>query len=103
MWKKTTLTTADNTENVSFKGRGSIYAEGTFGGGSVELHVISYANNEPNAAKSVATGFLDSAIDGTTIKTIDCPAGDYQLDLSGSTSASVDVYYNDQVQLVTNS
>lgn len=93
-WKKLTLTTADNTARVSFKGRGSIYAEGTFGGGAVGLHIY-----ESGVA---STGFLDEAIDGATVKTIDCPSGHYQLDLAGSTGASVDVYYNDQLELVAN-
>ena len=98
MWKKLTLTTADNTARVSFKGRGSIYAEGTFGGGTIGLHIVYYA--EDNGAATVTTGFLDSAIDGTTIKTIDCPSGDYELNLASSAGATVDVYYNDQVKLV---
>lgn len=98
-WKKLELTTANNTANVSFKGRGSIYAEGTFGGGAVELHVLY--REVAQGAETAASGFLDDAIDGTTIKTIDCPSGDYQLNLSGSTGATVDVYYNDQDEFVT--
>lgn len=103
MWKQLTLTTAGNTGKVSFKGRGSIYAQGTFGSGSVGLHPITYENDDPNGTPSVASGFLDSAIDGTTIKTIDCPAGDYELNLAGSTGATVVVYYNDQLELTKDS
>lgn len=98
MWNKVTLTTANNTTPLSFKGRGAIYAEGTFGSGQIELH-IAYAS-EPGAAVSISTGYLDDALDGTSIKTIDCPAGDYQLQLTGSTGATVDVYFNDQVELI---
>lgn len=96
MWKKLTLTTAANTQDISFAGRGSIYAEGTFGGGSVQLH-IKYI--ETTGAYTVSTAFVDSAIDGTTIKSIDCPAGHYQLNLAGSTGASVTVLINDQTDL----
>jgi hypothetical protein len=98
MWQKLTLTTAANTAKVSFKGRGSIYAEGTFGSGAVGLHVV-YREVE-GGAETISTGFIDDAIDGSTIKSIDCPAGDYQLNLAGSTGATVDVYYNDQFDLV---
>ena len=101
MWKKLTLTTASNTERVSFKGRGSIYAEGTFGGGSVGLHIV-YSQVD-NAVQTVSTGFIDSAIDGNSVKSIDCPSGDYELNLAGSTGASVDIYYNDQVELTSDS
>jgi len=103
MWKKLTLTTASNTSKVSFKGRGSIYAQGTFGSGAVGLHPITYDNDDPNGAPSVASGFIDDAIDGTTIKSIDCPSGDYELNLAGSTGATVDVYYNDQREFVQDS
>ena len=97
MWKKLTLTTASNTSKISFKGRGSIYAEGTFGGGTVRAHLVYYSVD--GAAPAVSTGFIDSAIDGTIIKSIDCPSGDYQLNLNGSVGATVDVYYNGQVEL----
>lgn len=96
MWEKLTLTTASNTARLSFAGRGSIYAEGTFGSGSVGLHIV-HTDNDTNA-ETVATGFLDSAIDGTTIKSIDAPSGHYELNLAGSTGATVDVYYNDQYE-----
>lgn len=95
MWKKVTLTTANNTANVSFTGGGSIYAEGTFGGGSVELHIV-YVEKD-GGQSTVSSGFIHDAIDGATVKSISCTSGHYQLDLSGSTGASVDVYYNDQV------
>jgi hypothetical protein len=94
MWQKVTLTTAAPTAKVSFAGRGSVYAEGTFGAGIVGLYVTY--TNPTTGVVSVSTGYLDSAIDGTLVKTIDCPAGEYQLSLTGSVGATVDVYYNDQ-------
>lgn len=90
-WQKLTLTTAANTADVHFQGRGAIYAEGTFGGGLIQLHV--------KTSTETATGYVDDRIDGTSIKTIDCPSGDYQLNLAGSTGATVDVFYNDQIAL----
>ena len=96
MWKKITLTTANNTGRVSFRGRGSIYAEGTFGGGTVGLKIIYYAIE--NGPFTVASGFIDDPIDGSVVKSLDCPAGDYQLNLAGSVGATVDVYFNDQVE-----
>lgn len=92
MWNKITLTTADNTARIGFAGRGSIYAEGTFGSGAIGLHILHEG--------TATTGFLDDAIDGSTVKTIDCPRGTYELNLAGSTGATVDVYYNDQHELV---
>lgn len=99
MWKKITLTTAANTRRIAFQGRGSIYAEGTFGSGAVQLHIVY--REESGSAPVVSTGFIDSAIDGSTIKSIDCPAGEYQLNLAGSTGATVDVYINGQTDLVS--
>lgn len=97
MWNKITLTTADNTKKISFKGRGSVYAEGTFGSGQLELHIVHHS--QMGGAATVSTGYIDDAIDGSSIKSIDCPSGDYELQLNGSTGATVDVYYNDQYEL----
>lgn len=94
-----TLTTASNTMNVSFKGRGSVFIEGTFGGGAVGVHPRYRAINDSRAPLSTTTAFLDDAIDGTTVKSLGVPSGDYVLDLAGSTGASVSVYINDQKEL----
>lgn len=96
-WEKLTLTTAENTIRLGFGGRGSIYAEGSFGGGSVELH-LTYV--DVDGSTQVSTGFIDEAIDGTTIKSIDCPRGTYELQLNGSVGATVDVYINEQFSRV---
>jgi len=93
-WKKKTLTTADNELDVAFTGRGSIYAEGTFGGGSLGAYILF--REVQNGPLSTSNGFVDQAIDGADIKSIDCPTGAYRLKLEGSTGASVDVYYNGQ-------
>lgn len=92
-WKTLTLTTAANTANVAFAGRGSIFAEGTFGSGSVEIHPIV----EPldNGPQTVSTSSMYE-IDGSVVVSADVPSGHYQLDLAGSTGATVTVYYNDQ-------
>jgi len=97
MWKKIVTFSVDGTQNVSFRGRGSIFADGTFGGGVLQLHVI--ARDEQGSAPSVSTGFMDDAIDGSIIKSIDCPSGEYQIQLTGSTSPTVNVYVNDQVDI----
>jgi len=94
MWVKHTLTTASNMVRVSFIKGGSIYAEGTFGGGEIQVKPV-YIDSVTNAPLAT-TGFLDEAIDGTTVKTKDVPPGHYELDLNGSTGATVDVYTNEQ-------
>lgn len=98
MWQKLTLTTADNTYRIAFSGRGSIYAEGAFGGGTIGVHVLH--KDGTTGALTASTGFLDDTIDGATVKTKDVPSGQYELNLAGSTGASVDVYYNDQAGMV---
>lgn len=93
-WKKLTLTTAGNKKRIAFVGKGSIYAEGTFGAGVVEVHIVF--KEADGAAASVSTGFIDDAIDGVDVKSKEVPSGHYELVLSGSTGATVDVYCNDQ-------
>ena len=83
--------------NLAFRGRGSIYAEGTFGGGVVGIYPI--ATNEAGGQQTESSDYLDDAINGTSIKSIDCPSGNYAIKLTGSTSASVTVFYNDQMDL----
>lgn len=98
-WRILTLTTAANTAKVSFAGRGSIYAEGTFGSGTLELHPVA---KNTDGTESISSGSLYD-IDGTTVVSADVPSGVYQLDLSGSTGATVTVYYNDQKDQVIDS
>lgn len=98
-WRIITLTTAANTQKVSFAGRGSIYAEGTFGSGILELHPVA---QNTDGTQTVSTSSLYD-IDGTTVVSADLPRGTYELDLSGSTGASVNVYYNDQKDQVIDS
>lgn len=94
MWKKLTLTTAADNDIVAFSGRGSIYAEGTFGGGALGAYIVYRADD--NGAPTVASGYMDYTL--SAAGTLDLPAGEYQLKLTGSTGASVDVYYNDQFE-----
>lgn len=95
MWQKLTVTTAANTADLSFVGRGAIYVEGTFGGGTVQI--------KPKLdTGEVSTGFAYS-LDGSTTKTADVPSGLYRLELSGSTGAAVDIWLNAQVDLVRDS
>lgn len=100
MWKKLNLTTASDNEKISFVGNGSIYAEGTFGGGTIQIAIVVI--DPDNSVPTISSGFLTSVIDGTTVKTVQVPSGLYQLTLSGSTGGDVDVYYNDQIELVRN-
>lgn len=94
-WKTVTLTTAENIQRVAFAGRGSIYVEGTFGGGTVRIKPIAVDDN----VQVVATGFLYE-MDGSTTKSADVPAGHYELELNGSAGATVLVFYGDQQELV---
>lgn len=98
-WQILNLTTASNTGRVSFSGRGSIYAEGTFGSGTLELHPIA---KNADGTEAVSSGSLYD-IDGTTVVSADVPSGHYELDLAGSTGADIDVYYNDQKDQVIDS
>lgn len=93
-WKITNLTSSATSFDVSFNGRGSIYAEGTFGGGTIQIKPI--AADDKYGAKTVATGFIDSAIDGSVVKSRDVPSGTYRVILVGSTGASVNVFHRDQ-------
>lgn len=95
MWRKTALTTALNTLDLSFVGRGSIHAEGTFGGGTVEI------KPKTDDGQIASNPFYE--IDGSTTSSADVPSGLYRLELDGSTGASVDIWYNDQVDLIRDS
>lgn len=99
MYNIATITTASDTVRLKFKGRGSIFPSGTFGGGTVEIYFVSV--NQDTGAVTVSSTSAYS-IDGTTIKTADVPAGEYDIVLEGSTGGDVDVFYRDQVQLVRN-
>lgn len=95
MWTKATLTTASNIVDLGFVGRGAIFVEGTFGGGTVQV--------KPKTDDGqVATGFSYS-LDGSTTKTVDVPSGLYRFELAGSAGATVDLWYNTQVDLVRDS
>lgn len=95
-WQISTLTTAAPTKRVSFVGGGSIYAEGTFGGGALELHPIADADSSNNDVETISTGSLYT-IDGATTVSADVPSGHYQLKLANSLAASINVFINDQL------
>ena len=97
MYDFATVTTASPTKRLRFKGRGSLFPSGTFGGGTVEVFFVSR-----NTATGVETISSTSAysIDGTTIKTADLPSGEYSIVLTGSTGGSVNLFYSDQNDLV---
>lgn len=95
-WIIKNLTTAANSVDVAFKGRGCLFADGTFGDGVVELRPISIGDD---GVKVVSTGFIDTAIDGTDLKSLDVPAGHYRVTLSGSTGADLNIWCNDQVEV----
>lgn len=92
-WIINTLTTAAATKNVAFAGGGSIYAEGTFGGGTLEIHPIA---DNTDGTMTTSTSSLYT-IDGSTTVSADLPSGHYQLKLAGSTGATVKVFINDQL------
>lgn len=99
-WQTVNLTAANLTANVSFRGRGTIYAEGTFDSGTIGAHLLLKGTDGKYTA---STGFINTAIDGT-VKTADLPAGDYQLTIAGGMgSEDVTVYYNDQSDKVISS
>lgn len=95
MWQKSTVTTASNVLDLGFVGRGAIFVEGTFGGGTVQIKMKT-----DNGL--VTTGF-GYELDGSTTKSADVPAGLYRLELAGSAGASIDIWYNDQVDLIRDS
>ena len=96
MWTTLTLTTADNVANIAFKGRGSVFIDGTFGGGAVEVRPVVI---EADGTRSTSVGFIDQAIDGATIKSLDAPSGHYQLTLAGSAAGEVTVYLHNQIEV----
>lgn len=100
MWRTFNLTTAAPNSGHAFNGRGSIYAEGTFGGGAINIHLV--AQNEQNGPKQTSTGAVRT-IDGTNVSDADLPSGEYQISLVGSTGGDVTVYYNDQDENVVTS
>ncbi len=92
MWDNSiTLTTAANTANVAFEGRGSLMFSGTFGSGTIEIRPITESG--VIAADAIIT---DNVIDGSAANSADVPSGHYQLTLDGSTGATVSVFKNDQ-------
>jgi hypothetical protein len=97
MWLVATVTTASPTQRLRFKGRGSLFPSGTFGGGTVEIFFVSI--HPATGAETVSTTSAYS-IDGTTIKTADLPSGEYNVVLTGSTGGSVTLFYSDQKDLV---
>lgn len=92
-WKIFELTTASPTKKITFSGRGSVFAEGDFGGGVIGAYPISV---DVSGAETVCTNYIDDVIDGSTIKSIDCPSGYYKFELTGSAGATVNLWYNDQ-------
>lgn len=94
-WDRVTLTTALNTVDLSFAGRGAIYAEGTFGGGTVQIKLKTDDG-------VISTGF-NWEIDGSSVKSADVPSGLYRIELAGSVGASVVVWRNAQVDLIRDS
>lgn len=98
MWNKQTLTTAANTKTVHFLGRGSVFVEGTFGGGTVKVQLLY--RDPTSGVHSTSSTYLGDALNGNTVNSIDLPAGEYVLTLVDSTSGSVDVYYSNQVDTI---
>lgn len=97
MWQTATVTTASPTQRLRFKGRGSLFPSGTFGGGTVEIFFVS-RNTQTGAETTSSTSAY--SIDGTDVKTADLPAGEYSIVLTGSTGGSVTLFYSDQMDLV---
>jgi hypothetical protein len=96
IWEKVTLTNSSPSKNVSFKAGGSIFCEGTFDSASVGLHVLY--RDPTTGVRTPSTNAIDSPMDGSTINSIKCPPGDYQLLASGGGgSESIDVYYRDTI------
>jgi hypothetical protein len=97
MHRIATITTASDTVRLKFKGRGSIFPSGSFGGGTVEIYFVS---TSPATGASTVSSSSAYTINGTTVKTADLPAGEYDIVLENSTDGNVSVFYNDQIQLV---
>lgn len=95
MWKKHILTTAEPTLDLGFVGQASIYVEGTFGGGTVLIFLKTIDGIVSSAAAY--------SMDGTTISSTAAPSGLYRITLDGSTGGSVNLWYNERVDLVRTS
>jgi len=97
MWNISNITTASDTVRLKFKGRGSIFPDGDFGGGTVEIYFVS---TNPATGVIVVSSTSAYSIDGSTVKAADVPAGEYDIVLANSTAGDVDVFWNDQFTLV---
>ena len=91
-WVAHELTTADHTIRVSFVGDGVIFVNGTFGGGTVLVKPIS-ENGSVVAGAALYT--LSGSDPSCTV-----PTGKYQLQLSGSAAATVELFTNDSIRRV---
>lgn len=94
-WVAHELTTDDDSIRVSFVGEGVIFVNGTFGGGSVLVKPISENGN-------IVAGAGLYTLSGSTMSCI-VPTGKYQLELSGSTAATVELLINDSIRRVRES
>lgn len=95
MWKKIPLSTSTNVIDIGFVGRGSIFVEGSFGGGTIQVKLKTDTGQ-------LSTGFAYE-LDGADLSSVDVPSGLYRFELVGSTGATVDIWYNDQVDLIRGS
>lgn len=91
-WVAHELTTANDTITVSFVGDGVIFVNGTFGGGTVLVKPISENGN-------IIAGAGLYTLSGSTMSCI-VPTGKYQLHLSGSAAATVELFTNDSIRRV---
>lgn len=90
MWKTINLTTASNNQKIDFEDKTYIYVEGTFGGGTLDVHAI--VQNSPGQSQVISSNPVYQ-IDGSTVTSIEAPPGLYKLVLSDSTGGDIDVFY----------
>lgn len=90
MWKTVNLTTASNNQKIDFEDKTYIHAEGTFGGGTFDVHAI--VQNSPGQLQVISSDPVYQ-IDGATVTPIEVPPGLYKLALSDSTGGDIDVFY----------
>lgn len=89
MWNVKQLTDANNGFEMDFDAHGSVFIDGTVGGGTVDFFLVG-KNNETDAkvVSSVAMVSLDDAN-----RDAELPNGKYLIALNGSTGGDVKLFH----------
>lgn len=89
MWNVINLTDANSGAMLEFDAHGSVFVEGSFGGGTVDFYPMGFNNEEGQAVtSSTALVSLDAANADAEL-----PNGKYAVSLNGSTAGDVNLFH----------